>query len=126
MKTTFELLRILFARTVTGPVVAVVGTVATICVLLQLVMEVAAVPLKLRVLLPCAEPKPVPPIVTDVPVAPALGERLVTTGTGAAAPAVTETLSNVAVAKLVVRALFTASPKYGFNRFVSRDALSRG
>jgi hypothetical protein len=40
----------------TGPVVAPAGTGATICVLLQLVGD-AAVPLKVIVLPPCAEPK---------------------------------------------------------------------
>jgi hypothetical protein len=49
--------------TTTFPVVAPAGTVATMPVELQL-DTVAAAPLKLTVLLPCVDPKPVPAIVT--------------------------------------------------------------
>jgi hypothetical protein len=48
---------------------------------LQLV-GVAAVPLNITVLVPCVEPKFVPVIVTDVPTAPELTERLVMLGVG--------------------------------------------
>ena len=66
--------------TTTLPVVAPVGTFATIDVALQLVMLVAVVPLNLTVLVPCVEPKLVPVIVTDAPTAPDVGERLVMLG----------------------------------------------
>jgi hypothetical protein len=46
VRETVLLLPMLFATTVTGPVVAVDGTVATICVLFQLVTLAAATPLK--------------------------------------------------------------------------------
>jgi hypothetical protein len=65
------------AVTVTGPVVAPVGTETTIEVSLQL-ETVAAVPLKLTV--PVAMPNAVPEIVTEVPAAPAVGERLLMLG----------------------------------------------
>ena len=63
------------------PVVAPVGTGTTIDVALQLV-GVAAVPLNLTVLVPWVEPKFVPVIVTDVPTAPEVGDRLVMLGVG--------------------------------------------
>src|SRR5271169_1115791 len=59
--------------TTTLPVVAPVGTGATMLVALQLV-GVAAVPLK--VIVPCVVPKFVPVIVTDVPTTPEVGLRL--------------------------------------------------
>src|SRR5215471_14534638 len=65
--------------TTTLPVVAPLGTGATILVLLQLV-GVAAVPLNVIVLLPCVEPKVVPVIVTAVPAPPEVGDRLVMLG----------------------------------------------
>lgn len=63
--------------TTTLPVVAPVGTTATIDVLLQLVIEVVVVPLKVTVLVPCVVPKFVPVMVTEEPTAPEVGERLV-------------------------------------------------
>ena len=57
--------------TTTFPVVAPVGTDVTRLEALQLV-TVAAVPLKVTVLLPCVEPKFVPVIVTGVPTGPML------------------------------------------------------
>ena len=66
--------------TTTFPVVAPLGTSATMDVALQLVIDVAVVPLKLTVLVPCVEPKLLPAIVTDVPTAPEMGERLVIEG----------------------------------------------
>jgi hypothetical protein len=66
--------------TTTLPVVAPVGTTATMEVLLQLVIEVAAVPLNFTVLVPCVVPKFVPVIVTEVPTAPEVGERLLSVG----------------------------------------------
>src|SRR5208282_5700516 len=76
------------AFTTTLPVVAPVGTVATIDVALQLPIVVTAVPLKLTVPVPWVEPKFVPVIVTDAPTAPEVGDKLVTPG---AATTVNET-----------------------------------
>ena len=76
------------AFTTTLPVVAPVGTVATIDVALQLVIAVAVVVLNFNVLVPWVEPKLVPVIVTDAPTAPVVGERLVILG---AATTVNET-----------------------------------
>jgi hypothetical protein len=69
------------AVTITFPVVAPAGTVATIDVALQLVI-VVAVPLNVAVLVPCVEPKFIPVIVTDAPVTPDVGDRLVMLGVG--------------------------------------------
>jgi len=63
--------------TFTGPVVAVAGTLATICVSFQLEIVCAATLLKERV--PCVEPKPVPVTVTEVVFAgPPSGEKVFT------------------------------------------------
>lgn len=67
------------AFTTTDPLVAPAGTVVTIDVALQLV-TVAAVLLNVTVPLPCVEPKFVPVIVTEAPIAPVVGERLVMLG----------------------------------------------
>jgi len=67
--------------TTTFPVVAPAGTGATIDVALQLV-GVAVVPLNLTVLVPCVLPKFVPVIVTEAPIAPEVGDRLVILGVG--------------------------------------------
>jgi len=69
------------AFTTTFPVVAPVGTAATMDVALQLVIEVAAVPLNETVPVPCVFPNPVPAIVTLAPIAPELGDRLEMLGT---------------------------------------------
>ena len=82
-------------------------TTATICELLQLVMEDASVPLNLTVLLPWVPPKFDPVMVTDVPVPPKFGDTLVTKGVD---PMITETLSNVAVDNDEVLPLVTANP----------------
>ena len=66
--------------TTTGPVVAFDGTSATILVLLQLVMDVAVVPLKVRVLVPWVVPKFDPLMVTEVPTGPEVGDRLLILG----------------------------------------------
>jgi hypothetical protein len=66
--------------TTTFPVVAPVGTVATIDVAPQLVIVVAVVPLNFTVLVPCVVPKFVPVIVTDAPTAPDVGDRVVMLG----------------------------------------------
>lgn len=65
--------------TTTLPLEAPVGTGATIEVALQLV-GVAPTPLKATVLDPCVRPKFAPVIVTDVPTAPEVGDRLVIDG----------------------------------------------
>src|SRR5258707_8285378 len=61
------------------PVVAPTGTITTIWFSFQLV-GVAKTPWKLTVPVPCEFSKPEPEIVTTVPTAPALGERLMTPG----------------------------------------------
>jgi hypothetical protein len=76
------LLATLLTVTTTLPVVAPVGTVATIEVALQLPIVVAVVPLNFTVLDPCVEPKFVPVIVTDAPMAPEVGDKLVILGVG--------------------------------------------
>jgi hypothetical protein len=65
--------------TTTLPVVAPLGTGTTILVAPQLVGE-AGVPLNETVLVPCVVPKLVPPIVTEAPMAPDNGLRLVIFG----------------------------------------------
>ena len=62
------------------PVVAPVGTAATIEVAPQLVIDVADVPLNATVLVPCVAPKFVPVIVTEAPTAPDVGDKLVMFG----------------------------------------------
>jgi hypothetical protein len=66
--------------TTTLPVVAPLGTVAVMLAALQLV-AVAAVPLKVTVLVPCAAPKFVPAIATEVPTGPDVGFKLAILGT---------------------------------------------
>ena len=66
--------------TATLPLVAPLGTGATMLVALQLV-GVAVVPLNLTVLAPWVAPKLVPVIVTAVPTGPDAGDRLVMLGT---------------------------------------------
>jgi len=92
------------AKTTTLPVVAPVGTVVWIEVALQFV-TVAVVPLNFTVPVPCVEPKFVPVIVTAVPTAPEVGDKLVVPGAGttvkltpllALPPTVTTTLPVVA------------------------------
>jgi hypothetical protein len=92
-ETTVKLLPLLAVPetvTTTFPVVAPVGTLATMLVALQLV-AVTAVVLNFRVLVPCVEPKFVPVIVTEAPTAPVVGERLVILG---AAKALEERANN--------------------------------
>jgi hypothetical protein len=67
--------------TTTFPVVAPVGTRATILVAVQLV-GVVAVPLNVTVLAPWVAPKFVPAMVTVAPTKPEVGFRLVTLGPG--------------------------------------------
>jgi hypothetical protein len=72
----FASLLALFTLTITGPEVAVTGTVATICESDQLPMEAGGWPLKVSELVPCVAPKATPLIVTCVPTGPVLGETL--------------------------------------------------
>jgi hypothetical protein len=57
------------------------GTLATILATPQLV-TVAVAPPKVSVLVPCVEPKFVPVIVTEVPIGPEVGDRLLIDGVG--------------------------------------------
>jgi hypothetical protein len=68
--------------TTTLPVVAPLGTAAVMLVALQPV-AVAAVPLKVTALVPCVAPKFVPAIVTEVPMGPDVGFRVVILGADA-------------------------------------------
>jgi hypothetical protein len=68
--------------TTTLPVVAPVGTAATILVALQFA-GVAVVPLKVTVLVPCVDPKFAPLIVTAVPTGPDPGDTPLIVGAGA-------------------------------------------
>ena len=77
------LLGALEAVTTTFPVVAPAGTETTMLDAVQL-EGVAALPLKVTVLVPCVAPKLAPVIVTDVPTNPDTGFRLVMVGVGAA------------------------------------------
>jgi len=70
------------SATTTLPVPAPAGTVATIDVGLQLVIDVATVVLNFTVLVPCVAPKFEPAIVTEAPIAPVVGVRLVMLGVG--------------------------------------------
>ena len=83
-----------FTVTVTGPVPVgtVLGTVATICEMLQLVTVVANAPLNWTVLVPCGVPKFDPVMVTEVPMVPTIGVTLETNGV---VPSLTDTLSKV-------------------------------
>ena len=76
------LLPMLFTTAVTGPVVALFGTVATIWVSLQLVTLAAAAPLNRIWLVPCDEPKFAPLIVTEKFGPAVAGDTLATTGVG--------------------------------------------
>jgi hypothetical protein len=77
----FPLLATPEAETTALPVVAPIGTVVIMLVALQLV-GVASAPLKLTVPVPCAEPKLVPLMVTEVPTLPEVTERLLILGAG--------------------------------------------
>src|SRR5205814_5798723 len=66
--------------TITLPVEAPTGTTATIEVALQLVIDVASVPLNWTVLVPFVAPKLVPVIVTEVPTGPDVGASCVIDG----------------------------------------------
>jgi len=79
------------AVTTTGPVVAAEGTVTPMLVAVQLLIFVAAAPLKVTV--PCVEPKLLPAMVTDVPTGPEVGESELIDGAGALTVKVTPLLA---------------------------------
>jgi hypothetical protein len=95
-------------ETSNGPEVAAGGIVIVMDVALQVLMVVAA-PFSRTALPPCKVPKPEPEIATWLPIEPVVADTVVMTGAGAAVE-LTETLSNVAVAKEDVVRLLTASP----------------
>ena len=95
-----------------GPEVAPGGIVIVIDVPPQ-VLIVTAVPFSRTALPPCEAAKPEPEITTWLPIEPVVAETAVMTGAGAAAE-LTDTLSNVAVAKEDVVRLLTARPMYTF------------
>jgi hypothetical protein len=66
--------------TTTLPVAASAGTNATMLVGLQLVIELAVVPLNVTWLLPCVDPKSVPVIVTLAPTGPEAGDKVLMAG----------------------------------------------
>jgi len=100
-----------------GPDVAPAGIVIVIAVPLH-VLIVTAVPFSRTALPPCEAPKPEPLITTWLPIVPVVAETLVMTGAGAA-PELTDTLSNVAVAREDVVRLLTASPTYTFSAMLT-------
>jgi hypothetical protein len=107
--------------TTTLPVVAPVGTVATIEVALQLVIAVAVVVLNFTVLVPCVEPKLVPVIVTDAPTAPVVGDRLVMLGAANNALDDTrDTKMRIASCHLLLVLMFE-SPSLFLSRFATKD-----
>jgi hypothetical protein len=87
--------------TVTGPVVAPAGTIAVICVSLSTLKDDAGVPLKATSFATLESAKPVPVIVTDVPVGPVSGRKTTTTG-GSARAAGATTISAPATASATV------------------------
>jgi len=95
-----------------GPEVAPAGMVMLSDVPLQ-VLTVTAAPFSNTALPPCVAPNPEPDITTWLPMDPVVAETAVITGADAAAE-LTDTLSNVAVAKEDVVRLLTASPTYTF------------
>src|SRR5712691_3367890 len=95
-----------------SPEVAPSGIVIAMDVPLQ-VLIVTPAPFSRTALPPCEAPKPEPEITTWLPTEPVVAETAVITGAGAAAE-LTDTLSNVAVAKEDVVRLLTASPTYTF------------
>jgi hypothetical protein len=100
-----------------SPELAPTGIVMLIDVPLH-VLIVTAVPFSSTALPPCKAPNPVPDITTWLPIDPVVADTAVMTGAGAAAE-LTDTLSNVAVAKEAVVRLLTASPTYTFGAMLT-------
>jgi hypothetical protein len=99
-------------KTANVPELAPVGIVAVIEVLLQELM-VSATPFNITWLVPCGAPNPVPEITTWLPTGPAVVDNPLITAAGALG-VLTDTLSNVAVARAELLELFTTSPMYTF------------
>jgi hypothetical protein len=99
------------------PEVAPTGIVMLIDVLLQ-VLTVTAAPFSNTALPPCKAPNPVPDITTWLPIDPVVADTAVITGAGAAAE-LSDTLSNVALAKADVVRLLTANPTYTFGAMLT-------
>src|SRR5258708_3919749 len=99
-------------ETSTDPELAPVGMVMLIDVPIQ-VLTVTAAPFSSPALPPCGAPNPEPDITTWLPMDPVVADTAVITGAGAAAE-LTDTPSNVPVAKEDVVRLLTASPTYTF------------
>ncbi len=99
------------------PEVAPAGIVILIDVPLQVLMVTAA-PFSNTALPLCWAPNPVPVITTWLPMDPVVAETAVITGAGAAVE-LTDTLSNVALAKEDVVRLLTASPTYTFGAMLT-------
>src|SRR5579863_990278 len=98
--------------TARGPDDAPVGIVIVIDVALQAVTG-ATTPFSITALLPCVAPNPDPEITTEAPTAPPVVDSTVMAGAGALG-VLTDTLSNVAVARAELLELFTANPIYTF------------
>jgi hypothetical protein len=94
--------------TTTGPVVAPAGIVMVIDASLQ-ALTITGEPLSNTTLLPCVAPKPEPEITTWLPTGPVVAESPLITGPGAPAE-LTDTLSNVAVARAPLAPLTTTKP----------------
>jgi hypothetical protein len=93
---------------ITLPVVAPLGTGTTMEAALQLV-GVAAVPLKVTVLLPRVPPKPVPEMVTEVPTGPDAADKPVTFGVTVKASPLLATLATVTTTLPLVAAAGTVT-----------------
>jgi hypothetical protein len=103
--------------TTTPPVVVPAGTVAAIDVTLQLVIAVAGVPLNVTALVPWVEPKLVPVIVTDAPIAAEVGDKLVMLGAAnRALDEAIDTKNRTASGHLFLSGMFQ-SPSLSLNRF---------
>ena len=99
-------------RTARGPDVAPVGIVAVTDVTLQAVTG-ATSPFSITALLPCVAPNPDPEMTTELPTGPPVVDSAVMAGVGALG-VLTDTLSNVAVARAELFELFTTNPMYTF------------
>jgi hypothetical protein len=105
------LLATLLTVTTTLPVVAPVGTLTAIEVALQLVIDVTAVVLNFTALVPWVVPKFVPVIVTDAPIAPVVGDKLLIVG---AAKAATDRITH-SRANTVSRDIKRIVPRHSLN-----------
>jgi hypothetical protein len=102
------LLATLATVTTTLPVVAPLGTGTTMDAALQLV-GVAALPLKVTVLLPCVAPKPLPETDTEVPTGPDAADKPVMFGVTVKATPLLATLATVTSTLPVVAAAGTVT-----------------